>query len=164
MEPQNVDDRVLGVLLGHLQRLIGDIGVLFAVVQGGDAHGVALKLFGQLGNHRRHGGREQQGAAPLGGFGQHEFQIFAEPEVQHLVRFVQNDGADVAEVQRAALDVIDQTARCAHNDMRATFQRTAFIARVHPADTGRNARARLFVQPAQFAHHLKRQFAGGGHD
>ena len=60
--------------------------------------------------------------------------------------------------------MIAQPARRADHDMGALRQLAALAARVHAADAGDDARARIVVQPAQFALHLQRQFARGRDD
>ncbi len=47
----------------------------------------------------------------------------------------------------------------ADDDMGATLQRAAFGARVHAADAGGDGGAGFGVEPGEFAHDLKRQFA-----
>ena len=164
MIAQQVQDRRFHVNFGHLHRLIGDVGMLTRPCRRVHTHGVALVMLGQRGNHRRHSGRKQQGAAFGGRFGQHEFQIFAEAHIQHFIGFIQHDRADLRQVQPAALDMVPQTPRRAHNNMRAPFQRAAFVAHVHTAHAGRHLNTRLAIKPREFAFHLQGQFARGGHD
>ncbi len=60
--------------------------------------------------------------------------------------------------------MVAQAAGRAHHDMDAVFQHAALAARVHAADAGDDARAGVLIEPAQFALHLERQFAGRGND
>ena len=122
VETQQVEDRVVAVGMTDAQRGIGDVCMLLGFAHRVDALCIALVRFGQLGNDRRYRRREQQSAALFGGAVQNEFQIFAEAQIKHFVRFIQHHSADVGQVQRTASDVIAQTARCAHNNMRTAFQ------------------------------------------
>ena len=148
----------------YVQRTVFDVGVLFLFAHGFDALRITLVGFGQLGDRRRHGGREQQRAALFRRFGEDEFQLFAETQIKHLVRFIQHHGADVGQVDVVAFDVVAQAARCRDDDMCATVQRTAFGACVHAANAGGHDRTGLAIQPRQFAADLHGQFAGRCND
>ena len=63
------------------------------------------------------------------------------------------------QVERAAFEVIAQTARRADDDMRAMRQAATFLRGIHAADARRDARARLGIEPGEFAADLQRQFA-----
>ena len=164
VEAQDVDDGILGVGLRDLEHLIGDVGMLGAVGQRGDPHRVALVVLRQRRDHRRHGGREQERPAVCRRLAQHELEILAEPEIEHLVGFVQDHDAKAAHVERSAPDMVGQATGRAHDDMRAAFERAAFVAHVHAAHARRKARTRLRVKPAKFARDLERQFARGCDD
>ena len=159
VEAQDVDDGGLGVLRRHPHRLIGDVGVLAPVRQGRHAHGVALVALRQRDDRRRHRGREHQRAPPLGRLLQHELQILAEAEVQHLVRLVEHHGAERPHVERAALDVVAQPAGGADHDVRPALQRPPLVPHVHAADAGRHPRPGPGIEPVQLAHHLQRQLS-----
>ncbi len=161
VEAQGVEDGMLPVAGRHRQGAIVDVAVLARLAHGLDAQGVALEVAGQRLDGRRHGGREHQRAPFLGRAAQDELQILAETQVQHLVRLVQHAGAQGGQVQRAALDMVAQAAGGADDDMGAALQRPALGAIVHAADAGGDARARLFVKPAQLARHLQGQLARG---
>ena len=55
--------------------------------------------------------------------------------------------------------MVSQPARRAHNDGRTRFQHAAFLRRVHAANTCRNARTRLLIQPCKLSANLQGQFA-----
>ena len=103
---------------------------------------------------------EQQGAALGGRRLQNEFQVFAKAHVEHFVGLVQHHSLQRRHAQRPAFQVIAQTARRAHHDMRAVIQFAPLAARIHAAHARHDARARIMIQPGQFALHLQRQFAG----
>ncbi|GAD55998.1 hypothetical protein MBELCI_2050 [Limimaricola cinnabarinus LL-001] len=157
---QRVDDRRLLVALGHLQRLVGDVGVLAALGGDDDALGVGLEILGQLGDGGRHRGREQERAAALGTGREDEFEVLAEAQIEHLVGLVEHDGADVRQIDRAAADVIGEAAGRGDDEMRAPVERAALVADFHAADGGGELGAGAAIEPFQLAHHLARQFAG----
>ena len=164
MIAQQVQNGGFHVNLGHLHSLIGNVGVLARACHGVNAHRITLVMLGQGGNHRWHSGRKQQRAPFFGRFGEHEFQIFAKAHIEHFVRFIQHHSADLRQVQATARDVVAQAARRAHDNMRAPFQRAAFVAHVHPAHTRRHLHACFGIQPREFALDLQGQFARGGHN
>ena len=164
VKAQQVDDGMFSIGRGHLHHLIGDVGVLGSARQRGHADRIALVLLGQFRDRRRDRGRKEQRPAIRRCRAQHELQILAEAEIQHLVRLVQHDGADVRQIERATRDVVAQPAGGADDDMGAAFERAPFLARVHPADARHHARTRFGIKPGQFALHLKGQFARRRHD
>ena len=60
--------------------------------------------------------------------------------------------------------MITQTAWCPHHNRGACSQRAAFLARIHPANTGRNAQSSLRIEPGQFSADLQGKFTGWGDD
>ena len=136
--------------------------MLFGLALCLNAQRIALEITGQFGNFFRHGGRKHQGAAFGRGCVQDIFQILAEPQIKHLVRFIQNGGAQTRQIKRAAVDMVAQTPRRADNNMRATVQRALFGAVIHAADTSGDLRASGAVKPIQLAGDLQGQFARRG--
>ena len=158
IKPQHVEDRMFPVARRHRQGAVRNVDMLARLALGLDAQGVALEILGQRRDLPGHGGRKHQ-RAPLGGGGaQNVFQILAEPQVQHLVRLVQNHGPDARHVQRRPLDVVAQTPRRADDNMRPPVQRALFGAVIHAAHTGRDLGVGALVKPVQLARHLQRQF------
>ena len=162
VKAQGVKDRMFAVAHGHRKRAVFDINVLFCFALGGNAQRIILEILRQFRDFFRHGGREHQRATLRRGRSKDIFQIVAEAQIQHLVGFVQHGSAQARQVQRFAVDMVAQTARCADHDMRAAIQRALFGAIVHAADAGCNLRACGAVKPLQLARHLQRQFTGGG--
>ena len=159
VKAQHVENRMLAVTHRHRQRAIFDVDVLLGFALCGNAQRVVLEIFGQFRDFFRHGGREHQRAAGFRRGTQNVFQIFAEPQVQHFVGFVQHSRAQPRQVQRFAVNVVAQTARRADHNMRTAIQRALFAAVIHTTHAGRNLRPGTGIKPFQFACHLQRQFA-----
>ena len=91
-------------------------------------------------------------------------EILAEAEVEHLVGFVEHDGAQAAQLEVAALEVVAQPSRRADHEVRALRQRALLATDVHAADAADDPGPRRRVEPGQLAVDLQRQLAGGGDD
>ena len=122
-------------------------------------HGVALIAARQHRDALRHGRGKQQAAFFRRHRLQHEFEIFAKAEIEHLVGFVEHHDRQRGNIQRPALDMVAQAPRRAHDDMDARLQGAALALRVHAADAGADARAGMAIEPGQLALDLQRQFA-----
>jgi hypothetical protein len=68
-------------------------------------------------------------------------EILAEAHVEHLVGFVEDDGLECREVERAAFEMVAQAPGGADDDVRAVAELAALLRGVHPADAGGDARA-----------------------
>ena len=95
MVAQNIDDRIFTIMFANLDRLIFDIRVLGFFRQCCDANGVTLIFLGQLCDPLGDSRRKQQGAPCVRRFIQDHFQIFGKAQIQHFIRLIQNDGADL---------------------------------------------------------------------
>ena len=68
------------------------------------------------------GGGEERGLPFGGGLGQDGFDILDEAHREHLIRFVQHDGAHLAEVEQlAAVDQVEQAPGGADHDVHAAL-------------------------------------------
>ena len=76
---------------------------------------------------RRHRRREQRRLPRLRRRLEDRVQILGEAHVEHLVRFVQHQHAQVRELQRAALDVIQGASRRGDDDAGAAFERADLL-------------------------------------
>ncbi len=130
--------------------------------QGVDAGRVALVAAGERRDLLGDGRREQQGAALHRRGIQDLLQVLAEPEVEHLVGFVEHDDLQGGEVERAAFDVVAQAAGRSDHHVGAGLQGAALGARVHAADAGRDPGAGVGEEPLQFPADLQGELAGGG--
>ena len=162
VEAQQVDDSVFDVGRRNGHHLVGDVAMALPFVDRRDAQGIALIALGQRLDRLGHRRRKQEGAAAFGRGVEQFLKIVAEAHVEHLVRFVEHREGGGREVERAALQMIAQTAGRTDDDVRALEQRAPFAHRVHPADAGDNAQPRLAEQPGEFLADLQRQFACGG--
>ena len=164
VKPQHVENRMLTVAQRHRKRAVFDIDVLTRFACRLNAQSIALKFLGKRGDFFRHRrGKHQR--ATLGWRGlQDKLQILAEPQIEHLVCFVQHRGTQARQVQRAAFDMVTQPSRRSDHDMRATIQRAFFRAVIHATDTGSNFGRGAFEQPVELPRHLQRQFPRWGDD
>ena len=159
---QHVDDGVLRLARSDHERTVFDIDVLLPFLAGGYAQCIALVTFGQLGDGRGHGGGKHQRAAVVRRCVQHEFEVFAETEVEHLVGFIQHHDPERAHVEGVARDVVAQPSWRTDNDMRAAPERLPLAADIHTADAGGRHSTGLGVEPIEFALDLHCQFTGRG--
>ena len=159
---QHIDDGILAVVGRHGQGAIFNVAVLLFFASGVDPLGIALKVFGKRCNGPGNGGGKEQGTAFLWGCAEDGFEVFAEAQVQHLIRFVQDHRFEGGDVQGALIDVIDQPARRAHHNMRAAGQRPAFVAHVHAANAGCDRGPCAGVEPFQLPLNLEGQLPCGG--
>ena len=70
----------------------------------------------------RHRGREQRRLALFRGALEYPFDVVDEAHAQHFVGLVEDEGLQVVEAERLALEVIHDTARRADDDVRAARQ------------------------------------------
>ncbi|EGG76432.1 hypothetical protein SXCC_02896 [Gluconacetobacter sp. SXCC-1] len=143
--------------IGH-DGAVFDIGMLLGARQGIDAHGVVLVAARQRCDFLGDGGREQQRAPRLGHGVQKLLKLVTEAQVEHFVRFIQHDHAQVRHVQAATGLMVAQPSRRADHDMRAKLQRPGFTPGVHAANARDDAPAGRCVQPRQLTGYLHGQF------
>ena len=161
-EAQDVDGGQFHLAGGDADGAVVDVASGGIPCPDGQAQGVGLVGGGHVDDGARQGGGEQQGAAGLGRGVEDFLEFLLEAEIEHLVGFVEHDGAQGAEAKGAALQVIAQAPGRSDDDVAAVIQRPALGAGVHAADAGDDARAG--EQPLQFGLHLHGQFARGGDD
>ncbi|CUS45248.1 hypothetical protein MGWOODY_Smn1605 [hydrothermal vent metagenome] len=160
VQAEQVDHGILDIGRGDGDRLVADVAVAAILAHRRNAQRIALVALGERDDRLGHGRREEQCAALIGRRVEDLLEILAEAHVEHLVGLVEDDCLERAEIERAALDMVAQAARRADDDMRAARQGAAFARRVHAADTGGDARAGLFIQPAELAADLERKLTG----
>ena len=89
----------------------------------GDFRRVAQIGLGDAADLAGHGRREQRDLARFRHFLQHGLDIVDEAHAQHFVGFVQHQRLEFGQIKRAAIEVINDPARGADNDVNAALQR-----------------------------------------
>ena len=98
---------------------------------------------------RMRGGSVAENSAVCRSFGvrfEDRLEVLGEAHVEHLVGLVEHDGAHRAEIERAALDVVERAAGRRDDDVDAALQRAQLLADA----TGRRrsgARCARFARP-----------------
>ena len=89
--------------------------------------------FGERHDLARERGRHEVRAVVLRGEREDRLEVVAEAEVEHAIGLVEDDGAELRAVDRAALEVVEEAARRADDDGRACAERAALVAVVAAA-------------------------------
>ena len=105
------------------QMKLADVGQLFRGRFDLDPQGVALERALDRLDRVREGRREQHGLAFARQPAQDPRDVFAEPHVEHAVRFIEHHGPDRTRVERAPVQVIEQPSGRSDRDVDAAFQR-----------------------------------------
>ena len=79
-------------------------------------------LLGDAANLFRHGGREQRGLVGGRRAFENPLDVVDEAHAQHFVGFVENQGLQVVEIERLALEVVHDATRGADDDVGAARQ------------------------------------------
>ena len=115
---------------------------------------------GDLADRARHRRRKQRDLLVVWGVLQDAFNVFLEAHVQHLVGLIQDQEAQVGDVQRALLQVVDHTTRGAHDDLRTAAQPGKLdavgLAAVNRQDVHA---AKVVGERLEGVRHLQRQLA-----
>ena len=124
-----------------------------------------MYALGELADVGADGGREQQRLVRVGHLAEDPLDVGPEPDVEHPVGLVEDDVEDVAQVERAALDVVDDAAGGADDDVDAALQsarswRLDRLAAVDAADGDVLAVGELL----ELGDDLLDEFAGRGQD
>ena len=161
---EHVHDRVLALARGDEVRAVRDVGVRLAGGRRGDARGLARVALRELDDRARERRREEHGP-PVRRRGAEELlQLLPEAHVEHLVRLVEDEGAQRREIERAALQVIDQPSGGPDHDVHALAEGPRLAPRIHAPHARRHAPARLTVEPLELSLHLDRELSRRGHD
>ncbi len=99
----------------------------------GDVDRVVEVLAGDGPDGRRHGRGEQRGLPLAGGVGEDAVDVLGEAHPEHFVGLVQDQELQSGQVQGAALEVVDDPAGGADDDLRAGLQRGPLRQEAGPA-------------------------------
>ena len=90
-----------------------------------------------------------------------QLERLAKAHVEHLVRFIEHQHLDAAEIEALALHEIDQAAGRAHHHVDAALERAPVEAEIGATGERHHARAGGLEQPGELTLHLRRQLARG---
>ena len=130
---------LLGV--GHDQVALGDRGDRRRLVLDGDLDRVLEVLLRDAADLGRHGGREQRHVLAVGGVGEDRLDVLREAHLQHLVGLVEDEEAQLRQVEGALLEVVHDATRGADDDVHAATQRGELDAVALAAVDGQHADA-----------------------
>ncbi|MNS42693.1 hypothetical protein D3C72_750770 [compost metagenome] len=130
-----------------------------------DVLGLAQVAFGDRADRRRQGGGEQHGlAAGRDGIEDH-FEVVHEAQLEHLVGFVQYQVLHGRQDFFVTTQVVAQTARGGHDDLRAVADRTQLWAHRGTTVDGDHVHARhLLGVGFESGSNLQRQLTGWRQD
>ncbi len=156
-----------GSALGVAGHLVGDL-------RDGRGGGVARRHFdfdgvvqvrpAQLADFVAERGREQKALTLRGQQADDALQVRQKAHVEHAVRFVQHQDADLAEVHVLLFNVIEQTARRGNQHFAAAAQRFLLRTDIHAAEHHGRAQRRLLAVALDALEDLVREFARGRQD
>src|SRR5690625_1528855 len=124
-------------------------------------YGIIHELAGQAFYLLRKCGGKKQGLPLPGQAPDDVAQGRQKAHVQHAVGLVQNEDFYGAQIQRAALGVVNQPARGGNNDIQPAPERLQLAVHADTAKNGVTAQRQLLAAGAQAVVHLGGQFAGG---
>ena len=104
-------------------------------------NGILHKTAHQPVDLRRHGGGEKQGLLRFRHGLRDAFDIFQESHVQHLVRFIQNQHAEMVQAQGSGLHQVHHAARGTYHELHAAAQRIQLGAEGGTAINGHRGNA-----------------------
>ena len=146
---------------GHLDVALRDVlcGLRFRLDRHLDR--VVQVFRGDLADGGRHSGREQRHLLVLGGVGQDPFDVLGEPHVEHLVGLVEHQIVEVGEVEAALLEVVDDPARRADDDLRTPPESRELRTVGGAAVDGQHVDGQVGTVTTERLGDLQRQLAGG---
>ena len=130
----------------------------------GDRLRVAHVFIGQLADAGRERGGEQCRLAAGGSLGEDGFDIFDEAHRKHLIRFVEHDRADRAQVEHFLVEQIEHAPRGADDHVHAFLQAGHLPAVGRTAVDRQHAHVEVLAVFVHGIRHLHGQLAGGSHD
>ena len=126
----------------------------------GNAFGILKVFVGNLGNPRgKRGGEERRLDVARKRF-EDGVKLIGEAEVEHFVRFVEHDGLDAFEMQRAAVDVVEGASRRGDHNVSAALERANLTAVFLSAVDGRNHDSGIAAVAVEGFGDLEAELAG----
>ncbi|MCY1527078.1 hypothetical protein D9M68_621320 [compost metagenome] len=156
-----------GGALGVTRHLVGDLRDRRGggVARGDfDFDGVVQVRTAELADFVAERGGEQQALTLRGQQADDALEVGQEAHVQHAVRFVEHQDADLAQVHVLLLDVVEQAARRSHQHFAAAAQRLLLGTDIDAAEHHRRTQRRLLAVAFDAFVHLIREFARGRED
>ena len=139
-----------------------DVLVFVFCCRNGNALRCLEQTRGQIADYAIQRRREQQGLACLGRSLGDAFHIIDEAHVQHAVRFVEDQHFQAREIDAAAFQVVDQTARRGDQNIHMAGQHTVLHRVRHAAQDADDLEAHVLAVLGRGIAYLLRQFAGRG--
>ena len=162
LDLKNPGERLDLLRVGHHHVALRGVGRRGRLAGNRDLQRVVEIALGEFADRGGHGRGEQRHALVRGRVRQNRLDVLGEPHVEHLVGLVEHQEAQLGEVQRALVEVVDDPARSAHDHVNASFEGaelgtvgSASVDRQHP-----DSRQVPGVALECFAD-LQRQLAGG---
>ena len=115
--------------------------------------GLAGIAVDQTADARRHGGRKERGLPLFRHRIEDLADVIAESHVEHAIRFIEHDEPHAVQLHRAALQVINDAARCPDNNLDAALQLIGLPLERRPAINRQRLHAAL--EGGQFVHLLR---------
>ncbi len=148
-------------LMRHLHVALRDVRCRRRLGLDGDLHRIVQVLLGDLADRGRHRGREQRDLLVLGSVGEDALHVLLEPHLEHLVGLVEHEVLEPGQVERALLEVVDDAARGADDDLRTLAQAGQLDPVGLAAVDGQNVQTRnVGGVLAERLGHLQRELAG----
>src|SRR5207247_413944 len=93
---------------------------------------------------------------------QDSFDVWTEANVQHAVRLIEHDVADLAKLEHASPHVVNDAAGSTDHDVASAYQFVDLASQRMAATQAHDAQATAIRQPFGFAFDLHREFACRG--
>jgi hypothetical protein len=108
------------------------------------------KPISQLSNLPGHGGREKQVLAVRRQFLENSTKIREEAHVEHVIRFVEDQGLHVAKAQSTLPDQVQNATGTAHNNFRVATQCSDLAMSRYAAENRDSLQLRMACKQADF--------------